>query len=278
MENIKSNEVRIYPCGTWDEFISEVRKIRFAGGRLFRGHRDPSWKLSSVWERSLDRMRGGDQSRDVRKIFAEGAYEIIRDGYLGRFRDLSVGLPGFQSSGLTENDWWAIGRHHGLTTPLLDWTKSPYVAAFFAFFDYVDYLNPGFKTGMHSSGGITFGTESVALWELVIVEQTQVENEFEIFASRVDLAHRQKSQQGVFTRLTHNVHLDIEAYLKSRNLGHLLANYEISGQAMGQALSDLNLMNINPATLFPDLDGAASMANLWQTLYSFGLVGTSQKH
>lgn len=273
MSEIAQNVVRRYTCSSWNRFVSQIRVERLAAVRIFRGQRDTVWDLSSAWERLLNTMRGKDKSRNIREVFARGAYEAFRDEYLERFKEHSIGLPAFQSSNLSENDWWALGRHHGLTTPLLDWTRSPYVAAFFAFLDYAEYLNPGFKSGTHQ-GGIRYGPDHIAVWELALVDGLQLAEEFEIFTSRPESGHRQKAQQGVFTRLNHEVHLDVEAYLSSRGLAHCLGKYEVSGQEMGMALADLALMNITPATMFPDLEGAASMANLWNALQAMGLIGS----
>ncbi len=152
------SDTRVYQCETWEDFAVEVRKTRFAGWRIFRGQRSVQWKLSSRWERWLQRLKGDDPRRNLRDLFAPEAYERIRDSYLERFKDYAIGLPGFRSSTLADQDWWTLGRHHGLITPLLDWTRSPYIAAFFAFISYAEQLNPGFRTGT-TTGGIRFGNE-----------------------------------------------------------------------------------------------------------------------
>lgn len=212
MTEFEKNKVRRHICSDWDDFVRQIRIDRFAANRLFRGQRDINWELSSAWERSLNRMRSRDKSRNIREVFANGAYDVFRDGYRERFKEHSIGLPSIQSANLSENDWWALGRHHGLTTPLLDWTKSPYVAAFFAFLDYAESLNPGFRSGTHQ-GGIQFGADHIAIWELVLVDVLERDKEFEVFPACPDAGHRQKAQQGVFTLLNHEIHLDVEAYL-----------------------------------------------------------------
>lgn len=267
METIQAQSgIFIYKCDSWEEFIVEVRRTGFAADRIFRGHANPEWKLSSVFERWLATQRPGhDPKRSYREVFGPGAFESFRDIYLNRFKEIAVGIPGFNSSGLNDMDWWSIGRHHGLVTPLLDWTRSPYIAAFFAFTDYLENLNPGFKAGTKSSTYLD--RNCVAIWALYLMDKIKKEGEFEIVTSRVDNSHRQKAQQGVFTWLTHDMAVDVENYLEIKNMGIYLEKYEISGQEATKALADLDAMNINFAALFPDLIGAATQANLDFNMY-----------
>jgi hypothetical protein len=88
-----------------------------------------------------------------------------------------------------------------------------------------------------------------------------------------DDARRQKAQQGVFTILEHPDHYDLEAYLHSRGIGHLLTRYDISGDNFPQAMCDLDLMNVRSASLFPDLDGAARQASRDVRSVLLGAVG-----
>jgi len=108
------NNVRLYQCETWDDFIASQREKvgRFVGGHIFRGHANVDWMLSSQFERWLHRLRGEDESRSVSTVF-HGREEFTK-GRLKLFRHLATGLPGTDTSSLGDEDWLALGRHHGL--------------------------------------------------------------------------------------------------------------------------------------------------------------------
>lgn len=267
-------EVRVFKCRTWDEFRSKLRIVegRVAGNRIYRGHARLEWKLSSMFERWLSGSKGNNPARNVRDGFSSPkAFEQYRDGYLERFKDLATGLPGVETHLLAEDDWWVLGRHYGLITPLLDWTRSPYVAAFFAFLDFAEEHNKGFKDGTINirREGIIFEVGTVSIWCLALWDDLEKAPDFRIIWPRLNFSfhtQRLRAQKSAFTRLENGVHLDIESYLVSRGIGHFLERFEIPGQEFGKALGDLELMNITPASLFPDLGGAAALANLWTSL------------
>lgn len=138
-------------CDNWDGFREALSKLvddheahqvsaLSKSPLLFRGHSDTAWQLTTTLERSGGSPKFTDYYRSIQAVkpqieaYTENRWEILE---FPKFRELACNsdasfsllgdMPGY--------DFMAYLRHHGFPSPLLDWSRSPMIAAFFAFRD-----------------------------------------------------------------------------------------------------------------------------------------------
>lgn len=239
----------------FDDFLREF--IITNTGYIFRGHACAEWKLESTLDRLL-RAQGRLADANARQQHLE-TFRLAARGRRGAHPPLLE----------TENDWWALGQHHGLATPLLDWTRSPYVAAYFAYAPspaqgtkrrvvYAlqeqivhKYCNGGtgilgFSGMLKPPGGAIGDTERIST-----------------FIPYSDENARLVSQSGLFTRGPEGE--DIESWVARHFAGikkGILVKVTAPENDRNDALRALNRMNINHLSLFPDLFGSSRHCNL----------------
>lgn len=103
--------------------VDEIRKMRSKGDFIFRGQRDFNWIINSSLERGLN----GENIEHIEKKHFENFRKLSR----GRINEQFL-LRKTQAIEY-KNELWAVGQHMGLKTPLIDWTRSIFVALYFAF-------------------------------------------------------------------------------------------------------------------------------------------------
>jgi len=148
-----SRGVKEFHLDRWDEFEEHLVKLRTrrsavatkkgigTSSLLFLGQRDHNWKLLTTLERQRKELWSLKEyyrlilkARPQVETFTGRKWEI--PGYEDYEKWLGEKGPG--APDFPPYDYMVYLRHHNYPSPLLDWTRSPYVAAYFAFVHAVD--------------------------------------------------------------------------------------------------------------------------------------------
>lgn len=240
----RDEHVEATKCAGWEEFKKWVSDSRQKfDATLFRGHGSSDFRLSTTLHRK-GRTRLERYCHETLQEFRAHAEAVLGMRFDMRNGDDYAVLLG-------------LAQHHGLPTPLLDWSRSPYIAAFFAFSDALEL------------GATRPGTSHVRIYGLTReFTATSAPNFVTLpfivpYVCTLSISARHNprlyAQQGQF--LVTNV-ADVEQYLCTiqRSSGRTtLIAADVPVECARSALEDLAFMGLTAATMFPGLDGVCQM-------------------
>ncbi len=208
----------VHRVSNFGDFFSALEEIG-SDGVVYRGVKQTTYELIP----KLGRMEiiGGNVFR-TEKIL------------LKLFKDYS--RPYLKHIPQNDLEWLALAQHHGLPTRLLDWTRNPLVAAYFAVHEEFD------------------GDSLIYCYrKAMIINVFEGESPFEIkrfgFIFPAHLTNRITAQAGLFS--IH--HIPNEALMNNNVL-----KIVITKNFRGKMKKQLSRFGINHSTIFPDLDGLST--------------------
>jgi len=234
---------------------------------LYRGQSDSSWPVASSLYRALG-------SRSMLEGGTNVEFWMLRDFRRGASRYLSRQPPDQDFVG-----WLSLMQHHGAPTRLIDFTRSFYVACYFALIDAqtdaaIWAIDPDFLLEIAESA---FSVEREGLrdeWEnmstscankllgtLLTTASNTEPDEFQkgvVLVDPFEMHARLSAQQGLFL-----MPLDLESDFTTnlrpfRKRGkYPIKKIVLKHSLRITALAHLREMNITAETLFPGIDGFA---------------------
>jgi hypothetical protein len=230
-----SELVPIADVNSWEQFrryIRDFEPYKF----MYRGQESNKWRLRTAFHRT-------DRS-DLLKFMQVDVAALHQ-----HLSNLTAHF--FQLTYPIENAAFiSLAQHHGYPTPLLDWTYSPFIAAYFAF-----------KRAAKPVEKVRIFLLDREQWRAdfrQLEKVTPARPHFSILDAIALNNPRMIPQQALST--VTNVE-DIETYVNERSKGTgrtYLRVIDLPIDDRKEALRELSMMGLTPGSLFPGLDGACN--------------------
>ena len=230
---------------SWKEYKDIAsEQIETAGSFIYRGQRDSNWTLVSTLMRT-DLVWSLNDFQGYFNYVLPQVLEKV-EAWEGRSWDLASQL------GLAE--FIAYLQHNGFPTPLLDWTYSPYVAAYFAF-EGVDHFDP-------QSERISIYCFNQKSWAEKYKQEYDIAHDsahVSFLRPRIVGNHKLALQQGCF--IYSNVK-DIEVHIRAHETEtqKYLTKYTLAVSERPKIISELALMGISAVQLMPSIESVCKKA------------------
>jgi hypothetical protein len=237
----RNARVAATPCRSWDGFKAWANERR-QNGSIYRGQGSNRFRLSSALHRT-GRARLERFTTEIVPNFHRHAEAALRERIdLRDPMDMATLL--------------GLAQHHGLPTPLMDWTESPYIAAFFALADAVE--NRSIRLDVTCARVYCLAKTFLQKWHTPRVTIDFVMPYVAPFSISSYLNDRIYAQRGMF--LVSNI-ADIESYVLGIQQ-HSKPNGVVELEAIDipiafadEALDELAFIGVTHASLFPGLEG-----------------------
>ena len=237
-ENVKKIE-------RWSQFVEIASGKRYKQF-IFRGHSKREHELKSSVQRAFERL-------NVRTDWKKGREASI----LKSFRSRAHLYLHHQPEKTKTLEWLSVMQHYGAPTRLLDWTYSPFVAAFFA----LEGLNGGCTVFEIDLQRLAHENETIGISVDGRLMKRIFTQDFEqnfVFPFEPEYQNeRLILQQGLFL-VPSTIEESIESILAAYKNYHLFCKryvFEMSDAKLRGAIKNLKAMNIDNFRLFPGIDG-----------------------
>jgi FRG domain len=249
-QDILKDGTRVVSLSSWQEFHQAVCTLKSKRGYVWRGQtrdEDSEWRLQSKFDREVPTKDRQDRNKKL-SVHIENFKREMEKSYPNV-------LP------KDDLDIWALGQHYGLSTPLLDWTLSPYIAAYFAF---IEAKDPNDRKERHRYVyALNRSLERLLSKRKRGSGQSSKERYVRFIENLPHNNPRFVAQKGVLTQALRGKDITecVKSFSKKRKSELLIVKFKIPTRDREECLRDLHLMNIDHTSLLLDLRDIVGRCN-----------------